>query len=123
MSEEDLRIPPFLLVFKDIHVHGFWRTGWFNSSTIEERSKFLDELVRLMDSSGVSSLLSCFHLTAALTNFGRCQFRESVHEIVKIEGNLSDEEATSKVRDIFERVNKGTGGTKIILEVEAPQGF
>lgn len=46
-----------------------------------------------------------------------------MHEIVKIEGTLSDEDATRKVREILERVNKGTGGTKIILEVEAPKVF
>lgn len=45
-----------------------------------------------------------------------------MHEIVKIEGTLSDEEVTLKIREIFERVNKGTGGTKIILEVETPRG-
>ena len=44
-----------------------------------------------------------------------------MHEIVKIEGTLSDEEATAKVREVFERVNRGTGGTKVILEVETPQ--
>lgn len=52
---EDIRLPPFLLVFKDIHVRGFWRSGWFNSSTLEERSKLLDELVRLMVISKVAS--------------------------------------------------------------------
>ncbi|KAF9653823.1 trans-2-enoyl-CoA reductase [Thelephora ganbajun] len=102
MAQEDIQIPPFLLVFKDIRVRGFWRTGWFNSSTLEERSQFLDELVQLMVSS---------------------KFKESVHEIVKIEGTLSDEEATLKVREIFGRVNKGTGGTKIILEVETRQSL
>jgi len=101
MSEEDLRIPPFLLVFKDIHVRGFWRTGWFNSSTLEERSKFIDEVIRVMVSSKIGT---------------------PVHEIVKIGGTLSDEEATRKVRETLERVNKGTGGTKIILEVETPGG-
>lgn len=54
---------------------------------------------------------------------GRCQFQEPVYEIVKIEGTLSDEEATSKLREIFERVDKGTGGTKLILEVETPQNL
>jgi len=49
------------------------------------------------------------------------KFREPTHEIVRIEGTLSDEEATVKVREIFARVNRGTGGTKIILQVEAPQ--
>lgn len=54
MSEDDVRIPPSLFITRDIHVRGFWRTGWFNSSTLEERSKFIDELVRLMVSSKVT---------------------------------------------------------------------
>lgn len=55
-----------------------------------------------------------------LTEDGTRQFKEPVHEIVKVEGTLSDEEATRKVREIFERVKGGTGGTKIILEIETP---
>jgi hypothetical protein len=46
-----------------------------------------------------------------------------VHEIVKVEGTLSDDEATLKVRETFERVGKGTGGTKIILQVETPRSL
>ena len=46
-----------------------------------------------------------------------------MHEVVKIEGTLSDEEATVKVREIFERVGRGTGETKIILEVETPRSL
>jgi len=102
MTKEDLLVPSSLLIFKDIRVRGFWRTGWFNSSTLEERAKILEELVRLVVDS---------------------KFREPVHEIVKVEGTLSDEEATLKVREIFERVNRGTGGTKILLEVDTPQNL
>jgi len=51
------------------------------------------------------------------------KFQEPVHEIVKIEGTLGDEEATTKIREIFERVGRGTGGTKILLEVETPQNL
>ena len=46
-----------------------------------------------------------------------------MHEVVKIEGTLSDEEATVKVRETFDRVRRGTGGTKVILEVETPQSL
>lgn len=59
MSKEDVLVPTSLLIFKDIHVRGFWRTGWFNASTLEERSKFLDDLVRLMVSSKVTSRACC----------------------------------------------------------------
>lgn len=55
MSKEDVQVPPFLLIFKDIHIRGFWRSGWFNSSTFEERSKLLDDLVRLVVDSKVPS--------------------------------------------------------------------
>lgn len=40
---------------------------------------------------------------------------------MKIEGKLSDAEATRKVQETFRRADKGTGGTKIILEVETPE--
>ena len=59
MSKEDVLVPTSLLIFKDIHVRGFWRTGWFNASTLEERSKFLDDLVRLMVSSKVTFRACC----------------------------------------------------------------
>lgn len=59
VAQEDVRVPPFLLVFKDIHVRGFWRTGWFNSSTLEERTEFLDELVRLIVRTKVTSHVWC----------------------------------------------------------------
>ena len=62
MTKEDLLVPSSLLIFKDIRVSGFWRTGWFNSSTLEERAKILDELVRLVVDSKViyCGLISCF---------------------------------------------------------------
>ena len=65
MNNEDVRIPPFLLIFKDIHVRGFWRTGWFNSATLEERTKFLDDLIRLIVSSKVTSFV-CRHVFGRL---------------------------------------------------------
>lgn len=61
MTNDDVRVPPFLLIFKDIHVRGFWRTGWFSSSTLEERTKTIDDLVRLMVSSKVTSF-ACRHV-------------------------------------------------------------
>lgn len=68
MAGEDLRIPPSLLIFKGAHVHGFWRTGWFNSSTLEERSRFLGGLVRLMASSKVTYRARCHASFGRLNN-------------------------------------------------------
>ena len=68
MAGEDLLIPPSLLIFKDIHVHGFWRTKWFNSSTFEERSRVLGGLVRLMASSKVTYRARCHVSFGRLNN-------------------------------------------------------
>lgn len=58
MTQEDLRIPESLLVFKDLHIRGFWRTGWFNSSTLEERTKIIGDLVHVMVSSKVRDFVN-----------------------------------------------------------------
>jgi hypothetical protein len=54
-------------------------------------------------------------LLPGLTGFERRQFKEPVHGIVKIHGNLGDEEAVCKVGEIFERANQGTEGTEMLL--------
>ena len=86
MAQGDVWVPPFLPVCKDIHVRGFWRTSWFN--TLKKRSKFLDELVRLMVSSKVTSYACCHVSFDRADRLGLCQFQEQVHEIVKIEGTV-----------------------------------
>ena len=48
------------------------------------------------------------------------QFREPNHEIVKIDGKLSDEEA-AVMRDVMNKVANGSGGKKILLQVDPVQ--
>ena len=48
------------------------------------------------------------------------QFREPNHEIVKIDGKLNDEEATV-MRDVMNEVANGSGGKKILLQVDPVQ--
>jgi len=67
MAKEDVRVPPALLISKDVRVRGFWRTAWFNSSTLGERSRFLDELVRLMVGGKVTSRACCRVLDRLIT--------------------------------------------------------
>jgi trans-2-enoyl-CoA reductase len=49
------------------------------------------------------------------------QFKEPNHEIVKIDGKISDEEATRIVRGAMNRLAKGSGGKKILLQVYSVQ--
>ena len=44
-----------------------------------------------------------------------------MHEIVKLDGKLSDEEATKIVRGVMDRVATGSGGKKILLQVDPAQ--
>jgi len=46
------------------------------------------------------------------------QLKEPSHEIVKIDGKLSDEEATKIVRGVMNRLSSGFGGKKILLQVD-----
>jgi len=49
------------------------------------------------------------------------QFKEPVHEIVKIGGKLSDEEATEVVREVMSKVAGGSGGKKVLLQLDPAQ--
>jgi trans-2-enoyl-CoA reductase len=49
------------------------------------------------------------------------QFKEPNHEIVKIDGKISDEEATKIVRGAVHRLASGSGGKKILLQVDPVQ--
>jgi hypothetical protein len=49
------------------------------------------------------------------------QVKEPNHEIVKIDGKLSDEEATSIVRGAMNRLASGSCGKKILLQVDPVQ--
>jgi len=49
------------------------------------------------------------------------QFREPNHEIVKIDGKLSDGEATNIIREVVDKLTSGSGGKKILLQVDPVQ--
>ena len=46
------------------------------------------------------------------------QFKEPDHEIVRIDGKLSDEEATKVIKDVMNKLASGFGGKKILLQVD-----
>jgi len=49
------------------------------------------------------------------------QFREPKHEIINIGGTLSDEEATKIVREVMNELTSGSGGKKVLLQVDPVQ--
>ena len=49
------------------------------------------------------------------------QLKEPKHEIVRIGGNLSDEEATEVVREVMNKLIGGSGGKKILFQVDPVQ--
>ncbi len=49
MGRTPFRAPAGLLIFKDIHFHGFWVTRWKNSATREQALEMIGELARMMD--------------------------------------------------------------------------
>lgn len=56
----------------------------------------------------------------SLTQCG-VQLKEPAHEIVTLEGRLSDEEVGRKVRDVIARIGEGKYGRKVLLRIEDPE--
>jgi hypothetical protein len=46
------------------------------------------------------------------------QFKEPKHEIVVIKGEASEEQASSAIREVFQRIASGDVKKKVILKVE-----
>ena len=46
------------------------------------------------------------------------QFKEPKHEIVQIKREASDEQASSAIREVFQRISLGTVKKKVILKLE-----
>lgn len=100
MAKEPLSFPPSVFIFNNLTAHGFWQTDWYRQKSPEERARVTEELVKYMATG---------------------KFKEPSHEIVKVGGNLSDEEATKIVRDVMNKVVNGSGGKKVLLQVDPAQ--
>ncbi|KAF9649848.1 NAD(P)-binding protein [Thelephora ganbajun] len=97
MAKEALSFPPSVFIFNNLTAHGFWQTEWYKQKSPQERARVTAELVKYMATG---------------------KFKEPIHEIVKIDGTLSDEEATEIVRGVMNRVASGSGGKKVLLQVD-----
>jgi len=100
MAKEALSFPPSVFIFDNLTAHGFWQTGWYEQKSLEERARATEELVKYMAVG---------------------KFKEPNHEIVKIDGKLSDEEATEIVRGVMNKLSSGSCGKKILLQVDPVQ--
>ncbi|KAG2011554.1 trans-2-enoyl-CoA reductase [Coprinopsis cinerea AmutBmut pab1-1] len=97
MSKQPLSLPTSLFIFKNLTANGFWQSQWYKTRPSQERDKLMQKLVGYI-------------------NAGKLQTPD--HEILHITGNLSDEEATSAVREAFKKLSEGRYGKKILLKVD-----
>jgi len=95
MAKQPLTLPTGAMIFKDLKASGFWMSRWYEEKGREERERLMDEIVRM-------------------------KLKEPEHEIVTLEGALSDEEAGKKVREVVKRIAEGRYGKKILLRIEDP---
>lgn len=115
MAKEALTFPPSVFIFNNLTAHGFWQTEWHKQKSPEERARVTEELVRYMSTGKARIMFSSVLWSHALRIK---QFKEPNHEIVKIDGKLSDEEATKIVRGVMNKVTSGSSGKKILLQVD-----
>ncbi|KAI0923899.1 hypothetical protein AcV5_009313 [Taiwanofungus camphoratus] len=96
MSKQPLSLPTSAFIFKNLTAHGFWQTRWYEAHSREEREAMMRTLAGL-------------------------KLKEPAHEIVTLEGRLSDEEVGRKVRDVIARIGEGKYGRKVLLRIEDPE--
>lgn len=118
MAKEALSFPPSVFIFSNLTAHGFWQTEWYKKKSPEERARVTGELVKYMTMDKVRIVFPWVLWLHALKIE---QFKEPSHEIVKIDGKLSDEEATEIVRGVMDKLSGGSCGKKILLQVDPVQ--
>lgn len=87
MSKQPLTIPASMLIFKDIHFHGFWVSKWAERHPDEKRATVADVL--------------------DMTRKG--EFKDTPFDQIKWEWETSQEELVAKVKDTLEGYREGKG--------------
>ncbi|KAH9967355.1 NAD(P)-binding protein [Russula dissimulans] len=96
MAKRPVPIPASFYIFKNLTSHGFWLSRWLKDND-ERRIKLVEELARTMASG---------------------KFAEPKHEIFAIAEEVSEEQASSAIHEIFQRMASGSFKKKAILKVE-----
>jgi len=87
MSKQPLTLPASMLIFKDIHFHGFWVSRWAERHP-EEKQKTVADVLEMTRKK---------------------EFRDMPVEEIKWEWESKGEELIAKVRDTLEGYRKGKG--------------
>lgn len=119
MAKRPVAIPASFHIFKNLTSHGFWLSRWYKDND-QRRIKLVEELAQIMASGKVSSGPPPNERILCLT-FD--QFKEPKHEIVTIEKESSDEQASSVISEVFRRIALGSVKKKVILKVEGDDKF
>ncbi|KAE9400368.1 NAD(P)-binding protein [Gymnopus androsaceus JB14] len=91
MSKKPLSLPTSLHIFKNLTSHGFWQTNWTKTHSRAEKEELIVKLAEMMKEKKIKA---------------------PEHTIE------TDEEATTKIRDVFAKVAQGKFGKKVLLKLE-----
>ena len=87
MSKQPLTIPASMLIFKDIHFHGFWVSRWADQNP-EEKVKTVHDVLDM-------------------TRKG--EFKDTPFELIRWDYETKGEELVTKVKDTLEGYREGKG--------------
>jgi trans-2-enoyl-CoA reductase len=87
MSKQPLTIPASMLIFKDIHFHGFWVSKWAEKN-VEEKKRTVEDVLGMYRAG---------------------TFVDTPTETIKWEWETKGEELISKVKDTLEGYRDGKG--------------
>ncbi|TFK32796.1 hypothetical protein BDQ12DRAFT_691998 [Crucibulum laeve] len=97
MSKQPLSLPTSLFIFKNLTAHGFWQTQWYNEKSPAEREILMGNIVNLMVQK---------------------KLKTPEHEVVTVEAEDSDDQATEKMRAVMSKLAEGRFGKKVLLKIE-----
>ncbi|KAF9447718.1 trans-2-enoyl-CoA reductase [Macrolepiota fuliginosa MF-IS2] len=87
MSKQPLSLPTSAFIFKNLTAHGFWQSRWYLDHSAGEREELMRSLAHTPQ-----------------------------HEIVSIDKQDNDEEATRQIREVFKILAAGRHGKKVLLK-------
>lgn len=95
MSKQPLPLPTSAFIFKNLTAHGFWQSRWYHDHSITQRERLMMDLAELMRKG---------------------KLQEPEHEIISVDKQDNDSQATSKIREVFQRLATGRYGKKVLLK-------
>lgn len=100
MAKRPVPIPASFHIFKNLTSHGFWLSRWYKETSKQQKIKLVEKLARTMASG---------------------KFKEPKHEIVTVNKEASQEQASSAISEIFRRIALGNFKKKVIFRIEGDE--